>query len=310
MCYSALVIQHQKKLARAYGATFDEEAYEGLFYLRLQQPGIKIPKAMDDAALEEGGRLAELVSQWRDRQATELQQEIFAQTKRVADAERKLQAKVTKAAQNDVRIGTDKVSKAKVKLADLTRTTLKDRDTQIFPLSYSAVIVAEGGKRYIRPMRYLCRPEGMPAASDYTQERKLSGKYNARRDNLTRFWRPQFGRQHGLMVATRFYENVEAPDGRNRVLEFVPQDGSEMLIACLWSHWTDPRGQEPDLLSFAAITDDPEPEVAAAGHDRTIINIKPEHVDAWLSPDGRSDAELLAIFDDKRHPYYEHREAA
>ena len=30
-----------------------------------------------------------------------------------------------------------------------------------------------------------------------------------------------------------------------------------------------------------------EPEVAAAGHGRTIINIniKPEHVDAWLNPD-------------------------
>ena len=39
------------------------------------------------------------------------------------------------------------------------------------------------------------------------------------------------------------------------------------------------------LLSFAAITDEPEHEVAAAGHDRTIINIKPEHVDAWLNPE-------------------------
>ena len=53
----------------------------------------------------------------------------------------------------------------------------------------------------------------------------------------------------------------------------------------------------------------PAPEVAAAGHDRTIINIKPEHVDAWLNP--RSDlAAMQAIFDDKRHPFYEHRMAA
>ena len=83
-----------------------------------------------------------------------------------------------------------------------------------------------------------------------------------------------------------------------------------MLIACLWSHWTDPQGVEPDLLSFAAITDEPEPEVAAAGPDRTIINIKPEHLDRWLRPDPKNLAELHAIFDDKRHPYYEHREAA
>lgn len=44
-----------------------------------------------------------------------------------------------------------------------------------------------------------------------------------------------------------------------------------MYVPCLFSHWTDPKGQEPELWSFAAITDDPEPEVAAAGHDRTII---------------------------------------
>ena len=83
-----------------------------------------------------------------------------------------------------------------------------------------------------------------------------------------------------------------------------------MYIACLWSLWIDPAGQEPDLFSFAAITDDPEPEVAVAGHDRTIINIRPEHVDAWLNPDPGNLGALYAIFDDKARPYYEHRLAA
>jgi len=63
-------------------------------------------------------------------------------------------------------------------------------------------------------------------------------------------------------------------------------------------------------LSFAAITDEPEPEVAAAGHDRTVINIREEHVDAWLNPQAGNLAGLYAIFDDKQHPYYEHRKAA
>jgi len=58
------------------------------------------------------------------------------------------------------------------------------------------------------------------------------------------------------------------------------------------------------------VTDDPEPEVAAAGHDRTIVNLKPENVDAWLTPQGRSVEEMFAILDDKQHPYYEHRKAA
>lgn len=80
---------------------------------------------------------------------------------------------------------------------------------------------------------------------------------SCRRNKLESFWKGQFGHTHGLIVATRFYENVEI-DGKNERLEFVPRTGEPMLIACLWSHWADPKGMEPDLLSFAAITDDPE----------------------------------------------------
>ncbi len=83
-----------------------------------------------------------------------------------------------------------------------------------------------------------------------------------------------------------------------------------MLVACLWSQWTDPAGKLPNLTSFAAITDEPEPEVAATGHDRNIINLRPEHLDAWLNPDPKNLGALYELFDDKRHPYYEHREAA
>jgi putative SOS response-associated peptidase YedK len=167
-------------------------------------------------------------------------------------------------------------------------------------------MVSENGRRVVKPMRYQCRPAGKPSFNDV----KFPGTYNARRDSLESYWKGLFGFHHGLIVAHRFYENVEGPDGKNQVLEFVPRTGEPMLIACLWSSWQDLSGKEPDLLSFAAITDDPEPEVAAAGHDRTIINIKPEHIDAWLNPDPKNLAALYAIFDDKRHPFYEHRLAA
>jgi putative SOS response-associated peptidase YedK len=79
-------------------------------------------------------------------------------------------------------------------------------------------------------------------------------------------------------------------------------------VACLWSPWT--KEGEQDLLSFAAITDEPPPEVAAAGHDRCIIPIRPEHVDAWLNPDPKNLDALYAIFDDREPAYYEHRMAA
>lgn len=306
MCYSALVLADLMKLERLYGAQVDDAWYTQTVKVRWWDAMAKLPKALDDSLLARGGEAADFVRQWRTLRVDDLTQELFAQKRRVADATRKLQAKDTKAAREHLRIGTDRMAKAQLALDDLRRTRPLERDARIFPGMHVPVIVSEGGRRVIRPMRYQCRPAGMPADFD----RRFPGTYNARRDNLGKFWKPQFGHRHGLMVAHRFYENVEGPDGRNRVLEFTPRDGGPMLVACLWSHWTDPAGEAPDLLSFAAITDAPEPEVAAAGHDRTIVNIRPEHIDAWLAPDPADLAAQQAILDDRQHPFYEHREAA
>jgi putative SOS response-associated peptidase YedK len=126
------------------------------------------------------------------------------------------------------------------------------------------------------------------------------------------------------VVLNAFFENVSrhtmehrelAPGEpeQNVVLEFRPRPTQDMLVACLWSHWHDIAGNgggSPDLLSFAAITDAPPAEVAAAGHDRCIIPIKPEHLDAWLDPDRANLAAQQAILDDRARPYYEHRLAA
>jgi putative SOS response-associated peptidase YedK len=176
-------------------------------------------------------------------------------------------------------------------------------------------MVWEDGQRVIKPMRYQCRPGGKPAFYDV----KYPGTYNARRDKLDGFWKGQFGHTHGIMVVNAFYENVnlhkaegrELADGeavQNLVLEFRPRPTQDMLVACLWSKWTGPDG--PDLLSFAAITDEPPDEVAAAGHDRCIVPIRPENIDAWLDPNPKNLAALYAMLDDRERPYYEHRMAA
>lgn len=67
-----------------------------------------------------------------------------------------------------------------------------------------------------------------------------------------------------------------------------------------------------DLLgySFAAITDDPQPEVRDAGHMRCIVLIKPENIEAWLNPNPKNLKGLYDILDDRERPYYEHRLAA
>lgn len=50
----------------------------------------------------------------------------------------------------------------------------------------------------------------------------------------------------------------------------------------------------------------PLPEIKAAGHDRCIINLREENVEAWLTPIGRTDDELQAMLSDRQQPYYEH----
>ena len=73
-------------------------------------------------------------------------------------------------------------------------------------------------------------------------------------------------------AANHVFEKRElTPDEKqmNLVLHFNPQPAAEMLIVCLWSHWT--HKTDPDLYSFAAVTDEPPPEVAATGHNRCII---------------------------------------
>ncbi|HQY83193.1 MAG TPA: SOS response-associated peptidase family protein [Thermomonas sp.] len=311
MCYSAQALQDYRIYVRTHGAALGLDAFIRLFWdWRQNRTGYRLPKAMLDALADPAStpdpRLRQWIQDWTTEQANVLEQELFAQMTRRVGAERALQARVTKKAQQDLRIASDKIARAGQRLKDLRRSEPLPRDSRIFPGSYSCVMVAEGGRRVVYPMRYQCRPQGKPAAYD----RKYPGTYNARRDSLEGYWEDLFGHHHAVMQVDTFYENVEAGDGRNRVLQFTPRDGGPMYVACLWSRWTDPAGTQPDLLSFAAITDEPEPEVAAAGHDRTIINLKPECIDAWLNPDPRDLPALYALFDDRQHPYYEHREAA
>ena len=319
MCYSAQIWADYRLYVRQYGADIDFEEFYGLFSRRVSDSRIRIPKAMEAAFAEPRNAAQQPIKSAIDAFAAEhtakLEQDLFKQRKRLADAERVLQFKPTKAAVQSKRIAADKIDWTMGKLADLRRTELMDRDSRIFPGFYAPVMVMDKGRRVIKPMRYQCRPAGKPAFYDT----KYPGTYNARRNNLEGFWKGLFGCTHGIVVINAFYENVNRhrAEGRgigtdeaveNVVLEFKPRPSQDMLVACLWSRWTTPG--QPDLLSFAAITDEPPAEVAAAGHDRCIVPIRPEHVDAWLDPDPLNLAAQHAILDDRARPVYDYRMAA
>lgn len=315
MCYSAQVIQAVRKMYRQLGLRLDYDEAEKLFVRRLDDPTLNISRGFeanfDEPTTDQGRRIKSAIDEHRSRTASKIEKDLFTQKTRLVNAERSLKAKETKKAREDVRIATAKIDSLTEKLSDLRRSEPKSRDNRIFPMVYAGVIVKENGENLLRPMRYACRPAGKPVFYD----KKFPGLYNARRDNLERFWTEQFGHHHAIMVVETFYENVQlhvkehrelaaGEREQNVVLEFTPNPPQPMLIACLWSRWTDPL--EPDLLGFAAITDEPPPDIASAGHDRCIINLRPEHTDAWLSPEKFSRNELQAILSDRAVSTFEH----
>jgi putative SOS response-associated peptidase YedK len=308
MCYSAQLTQSLKEYLRLTGAVADLAQMETVLERRLTDSSVRIPRGFernfDEPKSEQEQRIRSLLDRYRDGSVTKLEQEVFAQKKRLADAQRKLKEKETKAARNDERIATNKIDLALGKLALLKGTQPHRNDDRIFPLSYAPIVLEVDGQRVVRLARYHLRQAGKPASID----RQFPGLYNARRDNLEKFWRQQFSHKHALMLTTSFYENVDR-DGNNVVLHFKPQPAQLMWIACLYDEWQDPKDGTP-LLSFAAVTDEPPPEVRDAGHDRMIINIQPANADRWLNPAACTTEELQSILTDRQAPYYEHAVAA
>jgi len=304
VCYSAQIQAAYLKYLRETGAEMDIDQFVEIFGARVSDSSIRIPRAVerwfDEPKTDGERRIKALIDEHRAAEITKLEREVFAQKKRLADAERTLATRETKAASESKRIATNKIEQALTRLERLKATKPHVAEARIFPMHYAPIVLEDGGRRVMRLARYHCRKPGEPEFID----RKLPGLYNARRDSLGKYWQGLFGVSHAVMMVESFFENVDR-DGKNQVLHFVPKPANTMLIACLVASWKDPKGGRP-LLSFAAITDEPPEEVAAAGHDRMIINLKPEHLDAWLKPAGRSLDELQAILSDRQTPYYEH----
>jgi putative SOS response-associated peptidase YedK len=315
MCYSAKVEQHLRSLARQYGGEVDWQGFEELFRRRAANPKIKISRALERNFSNPQNEVERLIHQhietYRVDAAKTWEQELFAQRTRLADAQRSLKLKDTKGARKEERIATNKIQDLVGWLGNLRASEPLEDDKRIWPNHFAPVLVRDGEQLLIRPMRYGCRmnskPEGYPEP------------FNARRDRLTEVWPGLYGRRHGVVIISSFFENVprhlyerrELAHGeqeQNVILHFNPQPPIQMAVACLWDHWT--RKDVPDLYSFAAITDDPPPEVAATGHTRCIIALKDKNLREWLSPEGVVVGRLEEILRDRASLYYEHRMAA
>lgn len=309
MCYSALIKQSIQKLGFKYSARVDLALFEELSKERLAGKKRNLPKGIESELL--GGGLGISTSaidnfqKFRLEQLAKMEKELFQQKARKEKAQASLKTKSTKTLEKELAVATRQIDRIVERIQRLQRSHIEREDYRIFSYDFAPVIVSRNGQRWIVPMRYHLRPNGMKDDFD----RKYPGCYNARRDSLTGFWKNQFGKNHGLLVIESFYEHVSraAFEGRTSkeedesiVIEFRPDSKAEMLVPCIWDHWEG----EDSFRSFAIITDDPPSEVLARGHDRCPIFLRYDAIDAWLNPEGKNMSELLKLLQERESVKY------
>lgn len=307
MCFSALVKQNLKQLEIQFKARIDYAAFEDLFERRLNGEDITVSKSLDvyftqHSKSAEVKRIQKLIFDWRKLADEADRAEIEKQTARLNSAIEKLKIKETKTALNDKRIASDKIEKRKKKIEWRNSDELGESDSRIWPFWYAPMIYSRDGENLIAPFRYHMRPANKD--EDFDTER--DGCYNARVDSLAtvQWWKSVFMKKHAIMVVTRFFENVEehrfkksklraVEKSKNIIVSFDPGKGREMIVPMIFDNWR--QKGKPPIDGAAAITFEPTPEVAEAGHDRTIGRLKAENVEKYLHPESTSKDELWKI---------------
>lgn len=136
MCYSAKVWQAYSEYIRTMGAPPDYAQIEELLTRRLTDKSIRIARGFernfDSPKSPEERRIKDLIDQHRAVTITRLEQDLFAQKKRLADAQRKLNVKETKTALEDQRIASAKIKASLEKLTLLKGTQPHADDNRIF----------------------------------------------------------------------------------------------------------------------------------------------------------------------------------
>lgn len=318
MCYSAMVKQDCKNLGMSFQARIDLELFRDVFQRRARGEKITLPKGLErsfrnpSSAIE--SEIESAISTFHASEVTTLETELFDLKKRLAAAEKKLKEKYTKTADKEKNVVLRQIERKKTRLENIHRSTEVPTDNQIFPFSWTAVMIQRNLERAIVPMRFHLRPPGKQPRFDVERP----GCYNARRDNLSHFWKNQFGKKHGVIVITSFFENVSkhvfekrelgaGEKEENMILQFIPTGFEEMYVPIIWDTWS--GEDQPTFNSFAIITDEPPLEIAEAGHDRCPIFIKAENINRWLNPSEGSEEELFSILDDRVRPVYRHQVA-
>jgi len=302
MCYSARIRPQLADLASEFRATLDLDSFEALIRMRLKEPELKIPFGMDRYFLHAKdpaeAKLAKYVREFHEAEKGRRQEEIKATELEMKEL---AQGKPTAAAKKKIEVRERRLVKLEAKLHH-ELSDISPLDDRVYPFYYAPVVAEGKHGRKLVPMRYrVRRPDGGEVPNQYNV-------FNARFDSLesARTWTPLFGRFHAIFPFTQFYEWVEQ-DGKKQEIYFAPEKRALMWAASLYSV---AKGAHGPLLSFAMVTDDPPPEVAAAGHDRCPIFLREDQMPGWLTPAQKTAENLKSLLQFKEKAFYLHGLAA
>ncbi|MGE0174572.1 MAG: SOS response-associated peptidase family protein [Oligoflexales bacterium] len=199
-------------------------------------------------------------------------------------------------------------------------------DDRIFPGHYAPVIYERDGKRVLELMRYGAYPKSSvvdPKSYTTFNARRdnltssfwdeafmkrhgfvvLDGFYEwvkvqdllkagvvAIEEVRSEFQRQADERKAKIIEAGKKYKptptELKDPRFRQIIIEFKPMDGRELLVPAIFSATVLENGRQDK--GFAVVTDEPPPEVRAAGHDRCPMILEAEAVAQWLGSDKRT----------------------
>lgn len=308
MCYSAMIEADMRKLERRFGAKIDWDNFEEAFNMRAKYKMAMIPSAIDtyfiqnaETALQK--RLAKMAKTHYMMEIEKFSKKLKKYENDVKELEAKLNSgSKAKGLKEKVRKRRETVEWHKEKISYYEKIE-EQGAPRVFPNFYTPVIMKDKTGCWIRLMRYHLCPKSGKELTPFKYN-----LFNARKDRLldSRTWKHIFGKQHAIFPFYRFYESIEGKSGEAKIIYFEPETKDLMWSASLFER---SKTTEGNLWSFAAITDEPPPEVAEAGHDRCPVFLNEDHFEQWLEPKDLSQNDLLALLESVVVTYFTHSAA-
>ncbi len=297
-----------RKLEKQFDAIVDWSSFDEAFNIRSKYPQATIPSGLDSYIIQHAEtplqkRLAKMAKVHYLAEIEKVSAKLKKYEQDVKDFEAKIKnGSKAKDLESKLQKRRETVEKHKEKIANCEK--IEERGAaRIFPNFYAPVIIEEGKEKLIKLMRYHVCPKNGNELNTFKYN-----LFNARRDRLldSKIWKPLFGKQHAIFPFHRFYESVAGENGETKIIYFEPKDQEIMWSAAIFEEAKIESGL---LRSFAAITDDPPPEVSAAGHDRCPVFLSEDKFDIWLNPKLSTKEELVELLSSTVPTYFEHKAA-